>query len=164
MDIFTNALSPFLRRTNQSFSFLVRLKIQLVTFWSMRWFLLISWRFVREFVLQIKLVKMKVDIFVCFLKNQTIFKATGGSWLRSMISHFYGLRLVHLGMPHSASFLPQNSPVMSFGTYAFKGFLPLLPIFCHLFTAERLQLLCWLTKDSAYILKVSKAKLFVALL
>ena len=108
---------------------------------------------------------MKVDIFVSFLKNQTIFKATGGgSWLRSMISHFYGLRLVHLGMPHSASFLPQNSPVMSFGTYAFKGFLPLLPIFCHLFTAARLQLLCWLTKDSAYILKVSKAKLFVALL
>ena len=92
----------------------------------------------------------KSTIFVWFLKNQTTFEATSGGWLRSMISHFYGLRLVHLGMPHSASFLPQNSPVMSFGTYAFKGFLPLLPIFCHLFTAERLQLLCCSTPKNTY--------------
>ena len=123
------------------------------------------WRFGRMQYkyLASKTFNEKVDNIVWFLKNQTTFEATSGGWLRSMISHFYGLRLVHLGMPHSASFLPQNSPVMSFGTYAFKGFLPLLPIFCHLFTAERLQLLCCSTPKKIHIESIEEGQIVCGL-
>ena len=115
--------------------------------WSMRYrFFIHFWVWMNRIIwieLLMKLSREIEFIIVCFLENQTSFKATDNGWLPSMISHFYGLRLVHLGMP---LFYPKKypCPVMSFGTYAFKAlvFFAATPnFFAMFFTGERLQLL-----------------------
>ena len=130
--------------------------------WSMRYrFFIHFWWLSNVNELLMKLSREIEFIIVCFLENQTSFKATDNGWLPSMISHFYGLRLVHLGMP---LFYPKKYSCHVLWHIRFQSFSVFCcnsQLFCHVFHWWKITVVVAGTLKTPHILKVSKAKLLV---
>ena len=103
-------------------------------------------------------------IIVCFLENQTSFKATDNGWL--FTKHDLALLWVTTRTSRNASFLPQKIPLPCHVLWhirfqSFSVFCCNSQLFCHVFHWWKITVVVAGTLKTPHILKVSKAKLLV---